>query len=160
MKSGIRIYWIVMSAIIVAAYALVWRNAYAAKHALDVAMPQPRSGSSKVMVTYLFHPSDCPDATEVIDALDSLAATGHQINGLMVTSNADEKDISDVSRAYRIHFPVKAIGRRDAGLVLGALRYARTPLAIVRDSSGAIRLIIPGRAAAPTAAQMLSLARS
>ena len=157
---GHRLYWAVMGAAVVAAYITVWTNAWTAKHALDVALAPPPSVTGKLMITYLFHPGDCPDASEVIDALDSLSAAGHRVSGLMVTSRSDGRDISDVTRAYRILFPVRPVAPRDAGLVLGALRYTRTPIAIVRDSSGAIRMLVPGRAAAPTAAQILSIARS
>jgi hypothetical protein len=161
MSMGQRVYWTIMGAAVAIAYVVVWANAWSAKHALDVAMSTPPPATAgKVLVTYLFHPGDCPDASEVIDALDSLSAAGHRVSGLMITNRGDGRDIGDVARAYRIRFPVKPVAPREAGLVLGALRYTRTPLAIVRDSSGAIRMLIPGRAPAPTATQILSIARS
>lgn len=150
-------YRLFLSAILLVAYAIVWRHAYDGRHALDPAMPEPLGKAGRVLVSYVFHPDDCPDAAEFIDVLNELADSGAQINGLMVTRVADTMAIRTIASAYRIRFPVRPLTPRGAGLVLGALRHMRTPLAIVRDSTGAIRMVIPGRAVVPTTAQIRAL---
>ncbi len=153
-------YWVLLGIITLSAYGIVWQHAYAGKHALDPAMPEPRGSTVRVMVSYVFHPDDCPDATEFIDVLNELAAGGEQISGLMITHDADTTAVRGIASAYRIRFPVRPLSVRDAGLLLGALRHTRTPLAIVRDSTGAIRMVIPGKASVPTVEQLRTFLRS
>ena len=155
-----RYFWPTLMAFLGTAYGIVVFNAYEGKHALDPVMPAVHGTQRTLMVSYLFHAGDCPDAADFIEQLDALAAAGHQVIGLMVTDNTNPRELRDVSHAYGIRFPVHALTTREAGLVLGALRQVRTPLAIVRDSSGAMRLLIPGRAPAPSVDQILAAARS
>lgn len=160
MSTAQRAYWLTLGMISVFAYGVVWHHAYQGRHALDPAMPASRDTTGRVMVSYVFRPDDCPDATEFIDVLNQLADSGEQVRGLMVAHDADVTAVRDIARAYSIRFPVHPLSVRDAGLLLGALHHTHTPLAIVRDSAGAIRMLIPGRALPPTVVQIRTFLRS
>lgn len=160
MGDGRRVYWFLLGGMLITGYGFVWRQAYDGRHALDPALPPPGGPTSKIMVSYLFHPGDCPDAVEFIEVLNDLRARGNPVSGLMIARDGPTPSVRDVSRAFNIRFPVRTLTPRDASLILGALQNTHTPLAIVRDSSGAIRMLIPGRAELPTAEQLLTLLRS
>lgn len=157
MRPARQVYPLFLSVLLLTAYGIVWRHAYDSRHALDPATPAQTGKGAHVLVSYVFHPDDCPDAAEFIDVLNELAKGGEQIDGLMVTRTSESPTVREIAAAYRIRFPVRRLSTRDAGLLLGALRHTRTPVAIVRDSTGAIRMVIPGRAFVPSVTQLRAL---
>lgn len=93
---------------------------------------------------FVFGPSDCPGALDLIDAWDRLDAAGHvRVQGIMVGTHEEIPDWLDIVRTNRITFRVRLEPRAPILSRLALLGVRTLPAVLLFGERGNLLLALP-----------------
>jgi hypothetical protein len=105
---------------------------------------QEKAGGSVPTVVLLLNPQDCADRIEMLTAWNPLHQSGRvRVLGLVsdVSPNADA--LETIRTGVGTRFPLQPIAHDRMVAALRGLNYTSSPVALVLDSRGRLRMVIP-----------------
>ena len=113
-------------------------------HALAAPAPGDAAGSERPTVAILLHPRDCADRVEALTAWNDLHRSGKaRVIGLVTEGTGVSGELDRISRGAGIGFPLRYVEARHFRQVLASMSYRATPLAVLLDGAGRVRLAVP-----------------
>ncbi|HEU4457418.1 MAG TPA: hypothetical protein VFR81_30390 [Longimicrobium sp.] len=105
------------------------------------------------VVAILLHPRDCADRVEALRAWNRIHRSGRaRVVGLVAEGTGVSGELERIGRGAGLEFPLRYVEPRDFRQVLSSLNHRSTPLALLLDGGGQLRMAIPLEAGAPRAA--------
>jgi hypothetical protein len=96
------------------------------------------------VVAILLHPRDCADRVEALTAWNDIHRSGQaRVVGLVAEGTGVSGELDRISRGAGISFPLRYVEARHFHPVLASLNYRTTPLAVLLDGAGRVRLTVP-----------------
>lgn len=126
----------------------------------ELILPAGQSGD-RWTVALLFTPEECPSRMKLVDQLNQLKVASVRVQGLLITDTMDFTNWRDLIIANRISFPVRPVSQQQAHTARAALAGLPTPLLLVFDAEGRLRIAtdISAEAAIEELPSQIALAR-
>jgi hypothetical protein len=107
-------------------------------------LAQDVGGGSAPTVVLLLNPQDCADRIEMLTAWNPLHQSGRvRVLGLVSDVSPDPHPLENIRSGVGTRFPLQSIDHDRMVSTLRGLNYASTPVALVLDSSGRLRMAVP-----------------
>jgi hypothetical protein len=108
------------------------------------ALAQEADGGSVPTVVLLLNPQDCADRIEMLTAWNPLHQSGRaRVVGLVSDASPDPHALENIRSGVGTRFPLQSIAHDRMVSTLRGLNYASTPVAVVLDSKGRLRMAVP-----------------
>lgn len=117
---------------------------------LSAAAPAP---DGALQVALLFQVADCSGSVEALGAWSQVHASRRAtVTGYVLDAPESGETPEQLLRGAGLEFPLRRGERRELAALLPALGYASTPLVLVLDGEGRVRIAAPARELSPAAA--------